>query len=106
MSDLKADLKRIRECSRALGRIYESFTTRANPTDDYSSGQLGNQRVVDAFEEFASNWEIRREDLAEQIKTLGMITEKAARSYEALDAELANALRRQDAKRQRHGGAK
>lgn len=105
MSDLKADTKRIRECSRALHRIYESFTTRANPIDDYSSGELGNQHIVDAFGEFADNWKIHREDLAEKIKTLGIITEKAARSYDALDAELARALRRQDAKRQRHGGA-
>ncbi|MER7397414.1 hypothetical protein ABT381_18110 [Streptomyces sp. NPDC000151] len=106
MSDLKADTQRIRECSRALHRIYESFTTRANPTDDYSTGELGNQSVVDAFGEFASNWKIHREDLAEKIKTLGVITEKAAKSYDALDAELARALRKQDAERQHHGGAK
>ncbi|MFB7247670.1 hypothetical protein ACFCYX_35005 [Streptomyces populi] len=104
MSDLKADTQRIRECSRALQRIYHSFTDRANPAEDFSPAELGNQRIVDAFDEFASNWKIHRKDLAEQIETLGTITWEAAKSYDAIDAELAAALRRQDAKSEQGPG--
>ncbi|MFK0111271.1 hypothetical protein [Streptomyces sp. NPDC091217] len=104
MSDLKADTQRIRECSRALQRIYHAFTDRANPADDYSSAELGNKLVVDAFDEFASNWKIHRKDLAEKIRTLGIITGEAAKSYEAIDTKLAEALRRQDERTERDGG--
>jgi hypothetical protein len=98
MSDIKADTKRIKECSRALQRIYDAFTDRANPADDFSAAELGNQLVADAFQDFADNWKIHRKDLAEQIRTLGTITWDAAKSYDAVDSVLAAALRRQDAK--------
>ncbi|MFJ3338524.1 hypothetical protein [Streptomyces sp. NPDC086766] len=98
MSDLRADTKRIRECSRALQRIYHSFTDRADPAADYSAAELGDKRVVDAFGEFADNWKIHRKDLAGKIRKLGVITWEAAKSYDAIDAELAAALRRQDAR--------
>jgi hypothetical protein len=104
VSDLKADTQRIRECSRALQRIYDAFTSRANPADDFSPAELGNQLVVDAFGEFARNWKIHREDLADRIRTLGVITGEAARSYDAIDAKLAEALRGQDARAGRGRG--
>ncbi|MEW1566288.1 hypothetical protein AB0454_25285 [Streptomyces sp. NPDC093509] len=104
MSDLKADTQRIRECSRALQRIYHSFTERANPAEDFSATELGNHHIVDAFDAFASNWKIHRKDLAAQIKTLGTITWEAAKSYDAIDADLAAALRRQDAKSKKGTG--
>lgn len=44
------------------------------------------------------NWKIHRNDLAERIRKLGVITWEAAKGYEAVDAKLAEALRRQDAK--------
>jgi uncharacterized protein YukE len=106
VSDLKADTKRIRECSRALQRIYDAFTSRANPAEDYSPTELGDQLVADAFQDFAANWKSHRKDLAEQIRTLGTITWEAARSYDAIDAELAAALRRQDAEAKQGRGAK
>ncbi|MCH5674223.1 MULTISPECIES: hypothetical protein [Streptomyces] len=106
MSDVKADTKRIRECSRALQRIYDSFTGRANPAEDFSAAELGDQRVVEAFDEFADNWKIHRKDLAEKIRKLGVITWEAAKSYDAVDAELARALREQDARAAHGRGAK
>ncbi|MET7456088.1 hypothetical protein ABZT03_30230 [Streptomyces sp. NPDC005574] len=94
MSELKADTKRIRECSRALQRIYDAFTSRANPADDHAHTELGNQLVVDAFKDFADNGKLHRKDLAEQLRTLGTITWEAAKNYDAVDAALAAALRR------------
>ncbi|MBY8343279.1 hypothetical protein LXH13_27475 [Streptomyces spinosirectus] len=106
MSDLKADTKRIRECSRALQRIYDSFTGRANPAKDFSADELGNKLIVDAFDEFADNWKIHRKDLAEKIRKLGVITWDAAKNYDAIDSELARALREQDARTASARGAK
>ncbi|MFD4507712.1 hypothetical protein [Streptomyces sp. NPDC058457] len=62
MGDLKADTKRIRECSRALQRIYDNFTSRTNPAEDFSAAELGDRRTVGAFDEFADNWKIHRKD--------------------------------------------
>ncbi|MFI1565563.1 hypothetical protein ACH4ZX_21365 [Streptomyces sp. NPDC020490] len=106
MSDLKADTRRIRECSRALQRIHNSFTDRANPAEDFSPAEIGDQRIVDAFHEFADNWKIHRKDLAEKIEKLGVITWEAAKSYDAIDAKLAQALREQDARAGRGRGGK
>ncbi|MFJ3706823.1 hypothetical protein [Streptomyces sp. NPDC090053] len=106
MSDLKADTQRIRECSRALQRIYDAFTSRADPADDYSAAELGNHLVVEAFDEFSSNWKIHRKDLAGKIRTLGVITGEAAKSYDAIDAKLADALRKHDAEVKRNGDPK
>ncbi|MBY8880537.1 hypothetical protein [Actinacidiphila acidipaludis] len=97
MGDLEADTRRIRDCSRALQRIYDQFTGHADPAEGYSSDELGDSRITDAFHDFGSNWKIHREHLAEGIRTLGTIAEDAADTYEGIDARLADALRRQDA---------
>jgi len=96
VSDIKADIQRIRECSDELGVIYGDFTNRANPADGYTTEDLGSNDLVNAFEEFASNWKIHRRELADKIATLGKITEDAANTYQAVDADLASALRAND----------
>jgi len=103
MSDLKADTQRIRECSRALQRIYDSFTTRSNPAEGYSEAVLGDHRIADAFDEFARNWKIHRKGLAAKIHKLGVITWEAAKGYDAIDTKLAQALRDQDRRAKRDG---
>lgn len=97
MSDLKADTQRIRECSRALLRIYNVFTAQANPADGYGASELGSSLISGVFEDFGNNWTIHRQDLTDRLKTLGTITEDAADTYDGADASLAQALRRQDA---------
>lgn len=96
MSDLKADTDRIRECSAALQRIHSEFTTRGNPADGYSAAELGSSLLTGAFDEFGGNWKIHRKQLAEELETLGKITEDAAKTYDAVDADLAKALRAVD----------
>ena len=103
LSDLKADTQRIRECSRALKRVYSEFTDRANPTDGYTQAEIGSSLISGAFEDFADNWRVHRQDLTDKLKTLGTITQEAADSYDAADAALANALRAYDAAAA-HGG--
>lgn len=93
MSDLKADTERIRECSRALLRIYSEFTNRASPADGYGASELGSSLISGAFDDFGSNWKVHRQDLTERLKRLGTITEDAADGYDGADAALAQALR-------------
>lgn len=103
MSDLKADTRRLRDCSRALQRIYDEFTNRADPARDYTLAELGSPLVSGAFDDFGSNWKVHRKDLAEQLKTLGTITQDAADTYDGVDHALAEALRRADAAGERGG---
>ncbi|MBV9025502.1 MAG: hypothetical protein JO362_17310 [Streptomycetaceae bacterium] len=96
MSDLKADIQRIREFSDGLVVIYDDFINRANPADGYSTEDLGSSDLASAFEEFADNWKIHRRELADKIAALGKITEDAANTYQSIDADLAAALRTND----------
>jgi hypothetical protein len=93
MSDLKADTTVIRECSNRLQLVYDEFTSRPNPADGYSSAELGHPNIVGAFHDFADNWKLHRQGLAEKIRTLGLITQDAADTYDGIDADLAAALR-------------
>lgn len=93
MSDLKADAAVIRECSSWLQTVYDEFTSRPNPADGYSSAELGHPKIMGAFHEFADNWKLHRQGLAEKIRTLGVITQDAANTYDGIDADLAAALR-------------
>ncbi|WP_282703308.1 hypothetical protein [Streptomyces sp. CC219B] len=96
MGDQEADIARIKECARALKRIKDTFAERANPAEGYGVEDIGSQKILDAFDEFGSNWKIHRKKLTEELEKLHTITKTAADSYETLDHELAEALRRAD----------
>lgn len=98
MSDLTADLDRIREFSKSLKRIHREFTQEADPADDYGISDLGSQTVLDAFDEFGSNWKIHREELAERLKKLYGVTKRTADTFDEVDHKLAEALRDNDTK--------
>jgi hypothetical protein len=93
LSDQQADLDRIKECSRALKRIRDTFAERGNPAEGYGVGEIGSEKILGAFEEFGSNWKIHRKKLTEELEKLHGITKAAAESYEKIDHELAEALR-------------
>lgn len=96
MGDQEADIARIKETARSLGRIRDTFAERANPAERYGVDDLGSEKILDAFDTFADNWKIHRRQLTEELEKLHGITKTAAQSYEELDHELAEALRRTD----------
>ncbi|AXI88099.1 hypothetical protein G3I30_12390 [Actinospica acidiphila] len=96
MGDQEADIARIKETARSLGRIRDTFAERANPAEGYGVDDLGSDKILDAFDTFADNWKIHRRQLTEELEKLHGITKSAAQSYETLDHELAEALRRTD----------
>ena len=96
MGDQEADIARIKETARSLGRIRDTFAERANPAEGYGVDDLGSDKILDAFDTFADNWKIHRRQLTEELEKLHGITKSAAQSYEELDHELAEALRRTD----------
>ncbi|MFI0506381.1 hypothetical protein ACH3WN_26590 [Streptomyces albogriseolus] len=96
MGDQEADIARIKETARSLGRIRDTFAERANLAEGYGVDDLGSEKILDAFDTFADNWKIHRRQLTEELEKLHGITKSAAQSYEELDHELAEALRRTD----------
>lgn len=96
MSDQQADIDRIKECSRALKRIRDTFADRGNPAESLGVNEIGSQKILDAFDEFGSNWKIHRKRLTEELEKLHGITKTAAESYEQIDHELAEVLRAED----------
>ncbi|MFJ5914235.1 hypothetical protein ACIQFW_00345 [Streptomyces ardesiacus] len=96
MGDQEADTARIRESARALKRIRGTFAERANPADGYGVDEIGSQKILEAFDKFGSNWKIHRRQLTDELEKLYGIVKAAADSYDKVDHELAEALRRSD----------
>lgn len=106
MSDQTADLARIKESARSLSRIHREFTHNANPAEGLGANTLGSKDLVDAFDDFGDNWKIHRERLTEELKKLSGILSAAAKAYEDVDHQLAEALRNQGKEDSSRKGAK
>ncbi|MFE0099452.1 hypothetical protein [Streptomyces sp. NPDC059009] len=104
MSDQSADVTRIKESARSLSKIHRQFTHNANPAEGLGVGTLGAKDLVDTFDDFGDNWKIHRERLTEELEKLSGILSAAAKAYEDIDHQLAEALRNQDKKSS--GGSK
>ncbi|MET8132030.1 hypothetical protein ABZV24_08705 [Streptomyces sp. NPDC005251] len=106
MSDQTADITRIKESARSLSRIHREFSRNANPAGGLGVGTLGEQSLVDVFDDFGDNWKIHRERLTDELKKLSEILSTAAKAYEDIDHQLAEALRATDKKDAGGKGAK
>lgn len=101
MSDQKADTKRIRNFAGTLKKAHYTFSRQANPAAGRNRSDLGSQELIDAFSEFGSNWDARREELVSELKSLHDLTETFVDSYDKVDHDLAEALRDSDEKAKR-----
>ncbi|MFG3271205.1 MULTISPECIES: hypothetical protein [Streptomyces] len=104
MSDQTADIERIKESARSLSKIHREFDKNANPADGLGKAILGDQGLVDVFDEFGDNWKIHRERLTEELESLSKLLSTAAKSYEDIDHQLAEALRNAGEKKPNSGG--
>ncbi|MEW2162899.1 hypothetical protein AB0912_07850 [Streptomyces sp. NPDC007084] len=95
----RLDLDVIREMGTGLGKVKKAFDGLDKLGDQYE-GDFGNTALADKFADFAENWEISREKLTGEIDTLAQIAKAAAKAYEDVDHQLAEAIRgAQDPKR-------
>jgi hypothetical protein len=90
------DLDLIKECSESLNRIHREFKNNGNPADGYGD-DLGSDKLRDIFDDFSETWKKNRKKLMKDIENLAKYTATAAKAYEDIDHELAEALR--DAKK-------
>ncbi|MCX4972307.1 MULTISPECIES: hypothetical protein [unclassified Streptomyces] len=90
------DLDMIKDCSDSLYRIHREFKENGNPADGYGD-DLGSDKLRDVFDDFSETWKKNRKKLMKDIENLAKYTDNAAKAYEDIDHELAQALR--DAKK-------
>ncbi|MEV6796463.1 hypothetical protein AB0M87_31780 [Streptomyces sp. NPDC051320] len=88
----RADLDLIKDCSNSLFRIHNEFTEHGNPAEGYED-ELGSDKLRDIFDDFSETWKKSRKKLMKDIENLAKFTANAAKSYDKLDHELAEALR-------------
>ncbi|MFF4748330.1 type VII secretion target [Streptomyces sp. NPDC002514] len=96
MSDQTADLARIKESARSLSKIHGEFKGHANPAEGLGASTLGDQGLVDVFDDFGDNWKIHRGRLMDELEKLSKLLTTAAKAYEDIDHALAEALRGTD----------
>ncbi|CAL9523499.1 hypothetical protein [Streptomyces sp. enrichment culture] len=106
MSDQTADLERIKDSADSLSKIHREFEKNANPAEGLGVSVLGDQGLVDVFDDFGDNWKIHRERLTDELEKLSKILSAAAKAYDDLDHQLAEALRSTDKKPGPKGGKK
>ncbi|GAB2876644.1 hypothetical protein GCM10027074_50870 [Streptomyces deserti] len=104
MSDQTADIERIKESAKSLSKIHREFDKNANPAEGLGVATLGDQGLVNVFDDFGDNWKIHRERLTEELEKLSTLLSTVAKSYEDIDHALAEALRGTDKKKPKTGG--
>jgi hypothetical protein len=88
----KLDLDVIKGMGTGLGNVKKAFDGLDKLSKKYDD-DFGNGDLADKFGDFASNWEISREKLTGEIDALAQIAKAAAKAYEEIDHQLAEAIR-------------
>ncbi|GAA2012886.1 hypothetical protein GCM10009839_04300 [Catenulispora yoronensis] len=83
-----SDLENI---ATTLTRLIGEFQD-AGKTVDHYSGAMGSGRMADTLHEFATNWDVHKKKLLEQLQTLQSAADQSAKTWDGLDQDLAKAL--------------
>lgn len=88
----RLDLDAIREMGTGLSGVKKAFDGLGKLSEKYKD-DFGSSDLADKFGDFAENWKISREKLAGEIDALAQIAKAAAKAYEDIDHQLAEAIR-------------
>ncbi|MEV8594998.1 hypothetical protein [Streptomyces sp. NPDC052012] len=88
----RADLDVIKEMGTGLTKVKKAFEGLGKLSGKYGD-EFGHRGLADKFEDFAGNWEITREKLTGEVEALAKIAKEAAKAYEDIDHQLAEAIR-------------
>ncbi|MFE6361835.1 hypothetical protein ACFVP3_17820 [Streptomyces sp. NPDC057806] len=87
----QADLDAIKEMGNGLSKVKKAFEGLENLSGKYGD-DFGHRNLADRFEDFAGSWEINRQKLAEEVDALAKIAKTAAKVYDDIDRQLAQAI--------------
>lgn len=90
-AQLKADITRIRETAQSVETICQRFNDAGKIVSGYSQA-VGNEHLADKLHDFATNWEVHRKKIVEDLKVFTEWAKAAADAYEQTDQELAKVL--------------
>ncbi|MEU6608150.1 hypothetical protein ACQEV4_06370 [Streptomyces shenzhenensis] len=82
----------IKEMGVGLGNVKKAFEGLGKLGGKYGD-DFGHDDLADKFKDFATNWDISREKLTGEIEALAEIAKAAAKAYEEIDHQLAEAIR-------------
>jgi uncharacterized protein YukE len=83
-----AELERVAGTLKSLIGEFQN----AGSTVDHYSGSMGSGRMADTLHEFATNWDVHKKKLLEQLEALQSAAEKGSEAWNGLDKDLAKAL--------------
>ncbi|MHC3474488.1 hypothetical protein ACYF6T_38145 [Streptomyces sp. 7R007] len=87
----RLDLEVIESMGKGLSSIKKAFDGMGKL--DHYSDDFGNDHLADKFKDFADNWKMSREKLTGEVDALASIAKAAAKAYQDIDHELAEAIR-------------
>ncbi|MFJ3235152.1 hypothetical protein [Streptomyces sp. NPDC086787] len=75
-----------------LSRVQKAFEGLNKLSGRYGE-DFGHGGLAHKFEDFAGNWEISRRELTEEVEALAKMAKEAAKVYDDVDHQLAEAIR-------------
>jgi hypothetical protein len=88
---LKVDLAMLASTAGELRDLVSKFNGTAR-FGDGSSGAVAHPRVIDALDEFASNWRRHREKLTKHLDAVAQMATDSEQTYRETDDELARTI--------------
>jgi hypothetical protein len=87
-SDVKIDVTpaEVRRMASTLRRLAQAFDDLDDDTEaDAPVSVSGDERVKTQLLEFGENWSLRRDDMAEQMRSLAALAREAADAYPRIE---------------------
>ncbi|MEV7964108.1 hypothetical protein [Oerskovia paurometabola] len=92
MPDIQLDLAAMADTATLLRRLREEFLA----AEEFNRGladAAGHWHLSDAIGDFASAWNVRREQLGEEIQAVADLTQAVCDTFHEVDAAMAAQLR-------------
>jgi hypothetical protein len=91
MGDVEVATDDLRTLSDTLSTLSNDLTD-SDATVDYERTQLAHRKVIDAMDEFHSNWDNNREYVSSKLDTLAEMADQTAEGFDQTDADLAKQI--------------
>lgn len=91
MTDLRIDFDRLDRAEARLGTVIADFDA-ATPAQDGLAAAVGHGQVEIAVRDFRDAWSIRRDEYAQELRTMRDAVIAIRETFQAVDAELQGRL--------------
>ncbi len=91
MSDVKINLDELESLSNRLKQVSGDLSN-AEAFSSGVAGVVGDERLASVLRDFADKWNVRRQDLIEQVEITAAAAQAIHDTFEELDREIANSI--------------